>query len=457
MKELLSITSVLSSISSILLAILILMIMITVHEFGHYIAGKIFKFKINEFAIGMGPAILKRKNKTTGEVFSVRALPLGGFCAFEGEDEDSDKEDAFNKKEPWKRLIVLVSGAFMNLIVGVLVLILSVGIYGQLSIQTYDIKPSNLPEFAGYSLVNDDIIMKVENKPIFMATDLVDVLKGKKQGDIVEITVKNNGEVFKRRVRLRNDVNSDSLTDIFSAFMAIGVATIERIDGVLENSLISEGDYLLRINDNANYDDCTRLYTINDLVSHLRTLSQGDKLNLYLLSNETKKEVSIDITENFSSLDDSEVLKSVGISSSSMLLKYATENVKFSFFETIGRGVRYSFNVAGTIFRTLGELLTGKLGVEAVGGPISTISMTSNAIKQGGFNYFLEIMGFIGINLATFNLLPIPALDGSRAVFTIIEWIRKKPVSRKIEGVIHGIGLIVLLGFCILVDVLQFI
>ena len=64
-------------------------------------------------------------------------------------------------------------------------------------------------------------------------------------------------------------------------------------------------------------------------------------------------------------------------------------------------------------------------------------------------------MGFIGVNLAVFNLLPIPALDGSRAVFTTIEWIRKKPINRKVEGIIHAIGLIVLLGFCVLVDLLQ--
>ena len=81
--------------------------MITIHEFGHYIVGKIFKFKINEFAIGMGPAIFKKENKETGEIFSLRAFPLGGYCAFEGEDENSDNPNAFNNKEPWKRILVL--------------------------------------------------------------------------------------------------------------------------------------------------------------------------------------------------------------------------------------------------------------------------------------------------------------------------------------------------------------
>ena len=94
--------------------------------------------------------------------------------------------------------------------------------------------------------------------------------------------------------------------------------------------------------------------------------------------------------------------------------------------------------------------------MNAVGGMITTIKTTSEVISYG-FRYALEIMAFIGVNLAVFNLLPIPALDGARVVFCVIEWIRKKPVSRKVEGIIHAVGLIVILGFAILVDILQFI
>ena len=88
----------------VLLAILILMIMITVHELGHYLVGKAFKFKINEFAIGMGPAIFKRTMKS-GEIFSIRLFPFGGFCAFEGEDGETADENAFSKKKPWQRIL----------------------------------------------------------------------------------------------------------------------------------------------------------------------------------------------------------------------------------------------------------------------------------------------------------------------------------------------------------------
>ena len=165
---LLDAASVWSAIGSVLLAVLILLVMITVHEFGHYVAGKILKFKINEFSIGFGPAIVKYTDKKSGELFSVRRSPLGGYCAFEDENgleeennaekegtmpENNAQDDVFielspapvepKKKDraadwaereksgkfcdqrPWKRIIVLVAGALMNYLLALLCIIIS--------------------------------------------------------------------------------------------------------------------------------------------------------------------------------------------------------------------------------------------------------------------------------------------------------------------------------------------
>ena len=130
----------------------------------------------------------------------------------------------------------------------------------------------------------------------------------------------------------------------------------------------------------------------------------------------------------------------------------ASTFVRFGFFQTIGRGFEYSFKLAGTIFTVLGQLLTGKLGIGAMGGTITTIVVTADAIMVGGFKYLLYISSFIGVNLAVFNLLPFPALDGSRVVFCAIEGILKKPVNRRVEGVIHTVGLVLLLAFAVFVD-----
>ena len=457
--NLLSFASVMSTVGSVLLAILVLLVMITIHELGHYIAGKIFKFKINEFAIGMGPAIFKRKNEKTGEVFSIRVFPLGGFCAFEGEDEDLDSEDAFNKKAPWKRIIVLIAGATMNFVLGLLLLTICVGAYGQTAVETYDIKPSTDVVISENSLRIDDVILKINGKNIYMQTDFTKALKNNKEGDIVPVVVKDkNGNTVTRNVYLRNDPTSENLIDVIPSYTALGISTIQKVEPTLNSSMHS-GDFILRFNDGESEEDGTPIYYETELIEYARSLSVGDKVEFFVrrsTENGNKNVlITVPINDDIKNYNDKAVLSYLGILSTDTYLKYSTKTIRFTFFETIGRGFGYSLNVGGTIFTTLGELLTGKLGIDNVGGPITTITATSESIRQGGLQYLLDIAGFIGINLAVFNLLPIPALDGSRVVFCAIEWIRKKPVNRKVEAIIHAVGIIVLLGFSVLVDVLQ--
>ena len=114
-----SFLSALQSVGNIVLALLVFMFMITVHEFGHFLAGRLLKFQINEFAVGMGPKLISKKAKD-GTTYSLRVLPFGGFCAMEGEDEDTDDPRSFQKASWWKRLIILVAGAAMNFIAGFL-------------------------------------------------------------------------------------------------------------------------------------------------------------------------------------------------------------------------------------------------------------------------------------------------------------------------------------------------
>ena len=144
--------------------------------------------------------------------------------------------------------------------------------------------------------------------------------------------------------------------------------------------------------------------------------------------------------------------EALGVNPEEMQLVSVT--VKESFFKTVGSSFVYSVKIGSTVLRSLGELITGRLGLSAMGGPVTTISVTAQAASQGILS-FLNIAAFIGVNLAVFNLLPIPALDGCKVIFCIIEWIRKKPVNRNVETWIHFIGIIALFGFAILVDVLQ--
>lgn len=450
----------------VLLAILILMIMITVHELGHYLVGKAFKFKINEFAIGMGPAIFKRTMKS-GEIFSIRLFPFGGFCAFDGEDQDGDDPNAFNNKKPWQRILVLVAGATMNYLLALLIIIISMSAYGQSTLgmqygrHDEAIYGTSIEEQipADKSINDGEYIVSLtrdgKKSNIYMTVDLISSLNHAKKGDVVTAELISGGKTVKRDIILRADVECKNLTEVTKAYDALGMGYAMQLEANGSSPFI-KGDFLIKIGaPDVEYKNATFVYTPDDVAYVLKDKAVGDTV-WFWTTRDTKYVYTFGSSWSACEKTGEGVMNYLGIKETARNYYVTATYVKYGFFKTIGHSFGYSFKIGGTVFRTLGQLLTGKLGLNAVGGTITTIKTTSEVISYG-FRYALEIMAFIGVNLAVFNLLPIPALDGARVVFCVIEWIRKKPVSRKVEGIIHAVGLIVILGFAILVDILQFI
>ena len=450
----------------VLLAILILMIMITVHELGHYLVGKAFKFKINEFAIGMGPAIFKRTMKS-GEIFSIRLFPFGGFCAFDGEDQDGDDPNAFNNKKPWQRILVLVAGATMNYLLALLIIIISMSAYGQSTLgmqygrHDEAIYGTSIEEQipADKSINDGEYIVSLtrdgKKSNIYMTVDLISSLNHAKKGDVVTAELISGGKTVKRDIILRADVECKNLTEVTKAYDALGIGYAMQLEANGSSPFI-KGDFLIKIGaPDAEYKNATFVYTPDDVAYVLKDKAVGDTV-WFWTTRDTKYVYTFGSSWSACEKTGEGVMNYLGIKETARNYYVTATYVRHGFFKTIGHSFGYSFKIGGTVFRTLGQLLTGKLGLNAVGGTITTIKTTSEVISYG-FRYALEIMAFIGVNLAVFNLLPIPALDGARVVFCVIEWIRKKPVSRKVEGIIHAVGLIVILGFAILVDILQFI
>ncbi|MBE7084139.1 MAG: hypothetical protein E7373_06045 [Clostridiales bacterium] len=361
---------IISYVGYIALAVLVLLVMITVHELGHYLSGKILGFGIEEFAIGFGPKLFSKKKKD-GEIFSVRLLPIGGFCAFKGEDADSDDPTAFNNKKPWQRIIVLISGAFMNYVLALLIIVTMFGVYGQSALMTYAVEDPTPIYTAEQSFQNRDVIIKANGENIYLTTDLMGAIKDKEQGELIPFTVRRAGKDVEIIIKLRSDTKFANLEDNVRLAKSLGIK-----------------------------------YTTDE---------QGN-------------------------------LTAMG---------FATTGLKLGFFRTIAMSFEYSFKLALSIFMVLGQLITGALGISSIGGTVTTISVTATAVKVGGIRNLLNIASFIGVNLAVFNLLPIPALDGCRVVFTAIEGIRKKPISRRVEGLIHTVGFALILMFAIFIDLQQ--
>lgn len=371
----------------ILLAVLILLLMITVHEFGHYLAGKLLGFGIDEFSIGFGPKLFSRKKKN-GEVFSIRLLPLGGYCAFTGETEEEKilatekikKEDVFNfeeeKKEvnqgdstvkkltfneqkPWKRIIVLIAGGAFNLISAVLFSIIFIAVAGA-SKPTVSNVYQSVDSAVITSLETGDEIIEIDGYKIDFYHTLAKALDGKKDGDVLDVVVSRNGEKVTLRVPLREyfydakEIVDGTETDVRKTATGLGVA-----------------------------------------------------------------------------------------------LQYSKASVKEAFKYCIP----YTGELSWSIIGAFGDMITGKVPVTEISGPIGTVNQMANFGMQN-WRYLLLFLPLIAANLGIFNLLPIPALDGAKVVFTVIEWIRKKPVKREVESMIHFIGLVALLLLVVTVDLI---
>lgn len=407
-----------TTIWHVFLAFVVLMIMVLIHETGHYTAGKLLKFKINEFAVGMGPKILS-KTKKNGEVVSLRLLPLGGFCAFEGEDKDVPVEGAFNSQKPWKRLIVLFSGALFNFLSALLICILLFGVYGETVAvvnKVYDFAPA-----MNQQLEQGDIIYKINGKNVFVLDNL-----SRYMTDEMEVTVlKPNGEQVTYK-----GIQRKSFCSVFVSELSGSYQSGER--SLAQNDMIYkiDGKLVSQKGDVAKY-----LYQAGETCT---VTVFADKEYDYVLQTDVLRS-KIKLAE--------QEYNGIGMSTT-----YQTH--KFSFGTALLRVFPYCGEVAMLVLRTLGGLITGVVGLDQVGGPISTISMTSQVVSYG-FASVLALIVLISVNLAVFNLLPVPALDGCRMVFVIIEWIARKPINRKVEGYINGIGLILLLAFVVLIDLLK--
>ncbi len=412
----------LKSAGSVLLAFVILMIMVLIHETGHYTAGKLLKFKINEFSVGMGPKILSKKRKN-GEVVSLRLLPLGGFCAFEEENEEGTSPESFNAQKPWKRLIVLVSGALFNFVSAIIICVILFSAYGETVAvvkKVYDYAPAQ-----NQLLQSGDVIYKINGKTVFVLDDI-----GRYMDDEMTITVlKPNGE----------EVTYSGLTR--ESYYSVTVQSISK-QYVADGRELSVGDMIYKV-------DGKMVSQKNDFA---RYVAEGDdvlQLTVLVSENEYVYEVGKD------------VLSSVTVSETAYTgigMSVAYQNYNFvqnkGFGVAFGRVFGYCAEVAMLVLRTLGGLLTGIVGVDQVGGPVTTIIMTSQVVSYG-FSSVLALFVLISVNLAVFNLLPVPALDGCRMIFVLIEWIAGKPINRKVEGWINTIGLILLLAFVVLVDLLK--
>ena len=335
---------------AILFAFLIFSVLIFVHELGHFIAAKLSGVQVNEFAMFMGPAIVKWQRGETQ--YSIRCIPIGGYCAMEGENEDTDNPRSFQKAIWWKRLIILVAGSLMNFVAGVL--IVAIVLFNQ----PYFVEPE-LANVESWSTIGGE--------------------SGLQTGDRI---VEFDG----RKIRIYEDFT-------------------------LATMLLPNGAYDITVERDG------KLLELENVPMYRQTVTNenGEEQSLY------------------------------GISF--LAVETTPESVPERILPT-------SMNYVRSVIVSLKMLLSGQASVNDMAGPVGIFSMMADVATESestgrALVNLLSFGGFIAINLAVMNLLPLPALDGGRVVglllTTAIEAIIGRKLNSKYEGYIHAVGMILLL------------
>lgn len=369
-----------------IVTIVMFLVMVSLHEFGHYIIARLLKFKILEYSIGFGPAIFKSKNTQTQ--YSVRCIPLGGYCKFEGEDEESTDPGAFNNQPVWKRMLVVIAGGVFNIILGFVLFLAIVA--------------STSP------MLSNTIDTVVENSYIEQA--------GIQPGDrIIEI----NGH----KINFYNDI-----TLYTGEFQKDTPAQIK----------VKRGKEKISFEIKPTEQVITQLYTENG-IEYKEAINGEEKSEFYEYSDEIAK-------------DESKIGKQS--ETTRYIIGFAPEKKNVTFLNVWGEAWNETKFVVKLVYRSLWEMITGKIGVEQMSGPVGIVSEVNTAVNSGSnaWLYVLNLIALLTINLGVFNLLPIPALDGGRLFFMIIELIRRKPIPPEKEGMVHAIGMLLLLAFVVYVS-----
>ncbi len=342
---------------TVIVALLVFGFLIFIHEFGHYFFARIFKVKINEFSIGMGPKLVWYDSKKTGIRYALAMFPIGGYVAMAGEDGESDDPNSFDKKPAWQRFIITAAGAAVNIVAGFLATLILVSAF-------IPIGSTTVAEFADksetkYEISSEESGLKLEDRIV--------AIDGKRVKTPDELSY----EIMRRGTR------------------------------PLDVTVIRNGEKIV----------------IPDVV--FPTIEEQG--------------------QSFGAMD------------------FKVYRLEKTFTSIISQAWTKSCLTVRMCWESIYDLLTGRYTLAAVSGPVGISGAIGDAAKAG-FAQLLNIVAVISINLGFMNLLPIPALDGGRLIVLLVEMITKKKLPAKVEGMINGIALLLLLALSVLImikDVIQ--
>lgn len=433
---------ILTTVALIVIGVLIFAFIIFIHEFGHFITAKMFGVQVNEFALGMGPKIVQfKKGETT---YTLRLFPIGGYCSMEGEDTESDSERAFGNKPVWQRMIIVLAGAFNNIVLGLIMMMI-------IMVQSPYFSSTTVSSFAQAAftsksgLQSGDTILSIGDYDIYSARDISFSLATLElqivDGQDLSIYKEDCGYTLVRQYSSlsADDYTEDELLAITEAFNdgieKLNVCTTKEEADEITNSTIAQVDEL----SGKTYEEEEQEYMAE---------RKRYRTTVEVLRN--GEEITLENVDFYTYLgDDGEP---------TVALDFSVTPIDKNIGTLITESFKSTVSVIRMIWKSLIGLVTGTYGMNDIAGPVGAASVVTQAAQVGletsfgdAVNNIVFMLMIITVNLGIVNLLPLPALDGGRFLFMLIELVRRKPVPAKYEGWVHAVGFLILLGFIVVV------
>ena len=436
-------------------------ILVTIHEYGHFIVARLCKVHVQTFSLGMGPIIYKRKDKH-GTEFALSALPLGGYVSMitnkliEVEPEIKEQltqeqlKNTFDSKPKWQRAAIMIAGPLANFILSILV-------FCFIFMNTID--PNNVAviknvDKSAYiqpvsNIAVDDQLLGINSQVITDPKDFsLELLSYAGLTGKIDLLLKNNdsSETYVESIYVEDFLDtSEAQKDPMSGLgLAIEYRSLPIIGGVSQGSAadlagINIGDQIIEIGGQSiNY--------IQDIKGLIKE-NPGKELGFVIKRNGEEIYKSILIDSNLNQGD---------VTQGSLGVNFGSQR---GFISSLNKAVYETYNLSIKTLLFIGKMLTGNMGADNLSGPIGIAQMAGDTAKAGVIP-FLYLMALLSISLGVLNLLPLPVLDGGQLVLLGVEAVRGKPLPEKVENYVFTIGAVLvgmLMIFAVFNDISRYL
>ncbi|MFP4136097.1 MAG: RIP metalloprotease RseP [Candidatus Acetothermia bacterium] len=426
--------------TTVLIFLAVLSFLIAIHEGGHLLSAKLSGVWVHEYAIGFGPSLISKKFRET--TYAIKPIPFGGYVKMAGEDvgEDAERDEVvpeerkFYSQHPFTKMFISVSGPAMNVLAAVLIMILVIGATGTPRVSIYGFMEDSP---SAEKLELGDQVLSIDGRDIFDRNQISAAIDGDRAGP-VPITVLRDG----RQLQVSVEPKYYEEQGQYMLGVQLGTAMTNEVVQVQEGSLAAEigvqaGDRITGINGEP-------VEGMASLVRSIEELEEGQEVTIRLDRNgeEITLSTTPDSPENlFTGISLNTVRDPVGP------------------LTAVRRGVRQIGTILVLTYQGLRMIIGGQVAAgEAVTGPVGIANLLGQSASQGLYSLFFMV-ALISLNLGLINLVPFPALDGSRIGYATYELIRGKPIPPEKEGLINTVGFFILIGLMIFItyrDIIRF-